>query len=160
MPSVFPPISCVLVLQRQECWQSEALNHSSPSDSFHWWKHLRIQKSARENMMSSGADQICTLWAVTSLTAVTSSNSSAKTWKHARNRTAHLHACESGRICKMLIKLHCHSKQVIFWDALSSAWPPSHYQNKVSHPFLLPLFQLWLRGNWMHSAGTLLFPDL
>lgn len=49
------------------------------------------------------------------LTIVTSSDSSAK-MSHGGIRTARQHAWESGRICiyKMLIKHHCHSKQVIF----------------------------------------------
>lgn len=48
MQSVFSPVSWFLVLQRQECWRSEALNHSSPSDSLQWWKHLRFQNSPRK----------------------------------------------------------------------------------------------------------------
>lgn len=49
------------------------------------------------------------------LTIVTSSDSSAK-MSHGGIWTARQHAWESGRICvyKMLIKHHCHSKQVIF----------------------------------------------
>lgn len=105
--------------------------------------------------MFSEGDQICASWGVKFLTTVMSSDGSVKRF-HVGNRTVRRHVCESGRICIwiMLIERHWHSKQVIFLDALSGAWPPSHYQNKDSHPFLLPLFQRWLRGLWMHGIET------
>lgn len=154
MQSVFSPVSCFLVLQRHECWRSEALNHPSPSDSFQWWKHLRIQ-TLWGNIISSGADQIKVPDHCHSL------------WQFSENVSCRNPDCTSACL-RISQNLHLQNADEAplpfqagyFWGARSDPWPPSHYQNKNLLPFLLPLFQCWLRGNWMHSTGTLFFPDL